>query len=152
MNCLLKQILMVGGTLALLSAFHGFAHADLQSEVTEGYLLIDQWRFEEAEAQTQKLLKQYPNSGDVHFLNARVEFYKGNYEKAWKILENVDDQYHTVKEFKTLVSNTREATSVFVTQESEHFTFHYVDGPDQVLIPYATEALEKSYQVLGKIL
>ena len=152
MNCLLKQILMVGGTLALLSAFHGFAHADLQSEVTEGYLLIDQWRFEEAEAQTQKLLKQYPNSGDVHFLNARVEFYKGNYEKAWKILETVDDQYHTVKEFKTLVSNTREATSVFVTQESEHFTFHYVDGPDQVLIPYATEALEKSYQVLGKIL
>ncbi len=152
MNCLLKQILMVGGTLALLSAFHGFAHADLQSEVTEGYLLIDQWRFEEAEAQTQKLLKQYPNSGDVHFLNARVEFYKGNYEKAWKILENVDDQYHTVKEFKTLVNNTREATSVFVTQETEHFTFHYVDGPDQVLIPYATEALEKSYQVLGKIL
>ncbi len=152
MNRLLKQILMVGGTLALLSAFHGFARADLQAEVTEGYLLIDQWRFEEADAVTQKLLKRYPNSGDVHFLNARVEFYKGNYEKAWKILETVDDQYHTVREFKTLVSNTREATSVFVTQESEHFTFHYIDGPDQVLIPYAIEALEKSYQVLGKIL
>jgi len=152
MNRLLKQILMVGGTLALLSAFHGFARADLQAEVTEGYLLIDQWRFEEADAVTQKLLKRYPNSGDVHFLKARVEFYKGNYEKAWKILETVDDQYHTVKEFKTLVSNTREATSVFVTQESEHFTFHYIDGPDQVLIPYAIEALEKSYQVLGKIL
>jgi tetratricopeptide (TPR) repeat protein len=145
-------MLTLAGTLALLSTFHGFAHADLQSEVTEGYLLIDQWRFEEAEAQTQKLLERYPNSGDVHFLNARIEFYKGNYEKSWKILETVDDQYHTVKEFKTLVKNTREATSVFVTQESEHFTFHYVDGPDQVLIPFAIEALEKSYQVLGKVL
>jgi len=152
MNCLLKQILLIGGTLALLSTFSGSAHADLQTEVTEGYLLIDQWRFEEAEAQTQKLLKQYPNSGDVHFLNARIEFYKGNYEKAWKILETVDDQYHTVKEFKTLVKNTHEATSVFVTQESEHFIFRYVDGPDQVLIPYAKEVMEKSYQVLGKTL
>jgi tetratricopeptide (TPR) repeat protein len=152
MKYLLKQILLVGATLALLSAFSGFARADLQSEVTEGYLLIDQWRFEEANKQTQKLLQKYPNSGDVHFLNARVEFYKGNYEKAWKILETVDDQYHTVKEFKTLVNNTREATSVFVTQESEHFIFSYIDGPDQVLIPYAKEVMEKSYQVLGKIL
>jgi tetratricopeptide (TPR) repeat protein len=152
MKYLLKQILLVGATLALLSAFSGFARADLQSEVTEGYLLIDQWRFEEANKQTQQLLQKYPNSGDVHFLNARVEFYKGNYEKAWKILETVDDQYHTVKEFKTLVNNTREATSVFVTQESEHFIFSYIDGPDQVLIPYAKEVMEKSYQVLGKIL
>lgn len=152
MNRLLKRILLIVGTLSLLSTFHGLARADLQVEITEGYLLIDQWRFEEAEVVAQKLLQQYPNSGDVHFLNARVEFYKGNYEKAWKILETVDDKYHTVKEFKTLVSNTREATSVFVTQESEHFTFHYIDGPDQVLIPYAIEALEKSYQVLGRVL
>jgi tetratricopeptide (TPR) repeat protein len=152
MNRLMKQILLAGATLVLLSAFSGPAYADLQSEVTEGYLLIDQWRFEEADKQTQKLLQKYPNSGDVHFLNARVEFYKGNYEEAWKILETVDDQYHTVKEFKTLVKNTREATSVFVTQESEHFIFSYIDGPDQVLIPYAKEVMEKSYQVLGKIL
>jgi tetratricopeptide (TPR) repeat protein len=152
MNRLFKQIIIFSGIFALLTALHGNARADLQAEVTEGYLLIDQWRFEEAEKVTQELLQRYPNSGDVHFLNARVEFYKGNYEKAWKILETVDDQYHTVKEFKTLVSNTREATSVFVTQESEHFIFRYIDGPDQVLIPHAKEVMEKSYQVLGKIL
>jgi tetratricopeptide (TPR) repeat protein len=152
MNRLIKQIVIISGILVLLTALHGNARADLQAEVTEGYLLIDQWRFEEAEKVTQALLQRYPNSGDVHFLNARVEFYKGNYEKAWKILETVDDQYHTVKEFKTLVSNTREATSVFVTQESEHFIFRYIDGPDQVLIPHAKEVMEKSYQVLGKIL
>ena len=152
MNRTLKQFSLVVGMWVTLIIFNGLAHADLQKEVTEGYLFIDQWRFEEAQQQTQKLLKKYPNSGDVHFLNARVEFYKGNYEEAWKILETVDDQYHTVKEFKTLVNNTREATSVFVTQESEHFIFRYIDGPDQVLIPYAKEVMEKSYQVLGKIL
>ena len=148
----LKYMGKLAFVLALLCALNGNALADLQAEVTEGYLLIDQWRFEEAEQQTQKLLEQYPNSGDVHFLNARVEFYKGNYEKAWNILETVDDQYHTVKEFKTLVRNTHEATSVFVTQESEHFIFRYVDGPDQVLIPFAKEVMEQSYQTLGKIL
>ncbi|MCZ6540531.1 MAG: hypothetical protein O6704_02670, partial [Nitrospinae bacterium] len=152
MNRFTKHIAMMVWMFVAWSACLGSARADLQEEVTEAYILIDQWRFEEAEAATQKLLKHYPKSGDVHFLNARVEFYKGHYEKAWKILETVDDQYHTVKEFKSLVNNTREATSVFVTQESEHFIFRYVDGPDQVLIPYATEALEKSYQVLGKLL
>lgn len=152
MNRFTKHLAVMVWTLAAWSACLDFARADLQEEVTQAYILIDQWRFEEAEAATQELLKRHPNSGDVHFLNARVEFYQGNYEKAWKILETVDDQYHTVKEFKTLVKNTHEATSVFVTQESEHFIFRYVDGPDQVLIPYATEALEKSYQVLGKVL
>ena len=152
MNRLFKAITIAIATLDVLSAFQGFARADLQEEVTQAYMLIDQWRFEEAEARTRKLLQQYPNSGDVHFLYARVEFYKGNYEKAWRALETVDDKYHTVKEFKSLVRNTREATSVFVSQESEHFIFRYVDGPDQVLIPYAKEVLEESYQVLGKVL
>ena len=55
MNRWLKYFMMICGTLAILSAFQGTARADLQAEVTEGYLLIDQWRFEEAEAQTQKL-------------------------------------------------------------------------------------------------
>lgn len=148
----LNALILFAWLLAVSTGWHGVAWADLKSDVTEGYQLIDQWRFEEAEAHIQALLQQYPNSGDVHFINARMEFYKGNYEAAWKILETVDDKYHTVQTFKTLVKNTREATSVFVSQESEHFSIHYIDGPDRVLIPFAIEALEKSYQVLGKIL
>ena len=48
--------------------------------------------------------------------------------------------------------NTHWAASNFIFEESEHFRFAYVDGPDRILVHYAREVLEKSYQVLGKIL
>jgi len=128
------------------------AQADLLEDITQGYNLIDQWRFEEAEDYVGSLMKKYPQSGDVYFLKSRIEFYKGNYHRAWELMENVEDTSPTVKSFKSLVKNTREATAGFVSRESEHFIFRFSDGADQVLIHYAEEVLEKSYRVLGDIL
>lgn len=128
------------------------AQADLREDITQGYNLIDQWRFKEAEDYIGSLMKKYPQSGDVYFLKSRNEFYKGNYNRAWKLMENVEDVSPPVKSFKSLVENTREATAGFVTRESEHFIFRFSDGADQVLIHYAEEVLEKSYRVLGDIL
>ena len=45
-----------------------------------GHKLIEDWSIGEAESFTNILLKKYPDSGDAHFLKARVEFLKGNYE------------------------------------------------------------------------
>ena len=128
------------------------AQADLLEDITRGYNLIDQWRFEQAEDYVDSLMKKYPQSGDVYFLKSRVEFYKGNYDRAWELMGNVEDASPTVKSFKSLVKNTREATAGFVSRESEHFIFRFSDGADQVLIRYAEDVLEKSYRVLGDIL
>ncbi len=121
-------------------------------EVFAGYKLIEQWRIEEAGTLAEKLLDKYPESGDAHFLSARVEFLRGNYEYARKILTRVGGNHAPVREFKKLVQDTHDATKLFISRESEHFIFHFEQGPDEILVHYAEEVLEKSYKVLGKLL
>ncbi len=148
------QALTTGLLLAVLIAAVPLARA---AEVTpeaiyEGHRLVEDWRIQEADAYAQKLMKANPKSGDVHFLQARVEFFKGNYDYAWKLLKRVDSTRDVVREFKSLVNETRQAAQPFVTRESEHFIFKFVKGPDEILVHYAEEALEASYQVLGELL
>ena len=152
MNLLHKITALFLCTWVFLASAPGPAQADLVDDITRGYDLIDQWRFEQAEGYVDSMMKKYPRSGDVYFLKSRVEFYKGNYDRAWELMENVEDASPTVKSFKSLVKNTREVTAGFVSRESEHFIFRFSDGADQVLIGYAEEVLEKSYRVLGDIL
>ncbi|CAI2718046.1 tetratricopeptide repeat protein [Nitrospina watsonii] len=140
-------VILLGGAL-----FAAPVTAGLQEDITKGYSLIDQWRFEEAEAHTQSLMDTYPDSGDVLFLQARLVFYQGDYARALDLLGKVADSAPTVKEFKHHVRETHQATQGMVTRESEHFILRYTDGPDAVLVDYALDTLEKSYAVLGGIL
>ncbi|MFQ5449201.1 MAG: tetratricopeptide repeat protein [Nitrospinaceae bacterium] len=120
-------------------------------QILEGYRLVEDWRTEEADALSLSLLEKYPKLGDAHFLRAKVEFFKGNYEHAWKILKHVDNQHRPIREFKVLVNETQKAASHFISRESEHFIFRFVQGADEILIPYAKKVLERSYQVLGEL-
>lgn len=121
-------------------------------ESQRGHSLLDQWRVGEAEALAQTLLKEHPESGDAHFLMARVRFFQGQYDTAWNSLKRLADSQREVREFKTLVDQTRKTTSAFVSRETEHFVFRYVKGPDEILVHYAEEVLERSWRVLGNLL
>lgn len=151
-----KQLNILLATLFVFSnlVFPGtlFATSTLSEKVLQGYELAQDWDLMAAEELSQSILKEHPESGDAYFLQAKVEFLKGNYEHAWKILQRVGDNFKEVAEFKKLVGATRKASKNFVTRETEHFRFRYEEGPDEVLLSYAEEVLEKSYQVLGKIL
>ena len=138
--------------LTAIGPASGTPTATPPDEVFAGYKLIEQWRIEEAGTLAEKLLDKYPESGDAHFLSARVEFLRGNYEYARKILTRVGGNHAPVREFKKLVQDTHDATKLFISRESEHFIFHFEQGPDEILVHYAEEVLEKSYEVLGKLL
>ena len=140
------------GVFALALSSTAFAAPAVTDKVLKGYELTQDWDLIAAEKLSNSLLKKHPESGDAHFLSARIEFLKGNYERAWEILERVGDSYKEVTEFKKRVESTRKATQNFVTRDTAHFRFRYKEGPDEVLLTYAEEVLEKSYQVLGKIL
>jgi tetratricopeptide (TPR) repeat protein len=140
------------GVFALALSSTAFAAPAVTDKVLKGYELAQDWDLIAAEKLSNSLLKKHPESGDAHFLSARIEFLKGNYERAWEILERVGDSYKEVTEFKKRVESTRKATQNFVTRDTAHFRFRYKEGPDEVLLTYAEEVLEKSYQVLGKIL
>ena len=117
-----------------------------------GHSLLDQWRVGEAEALAQTLLKNHPDSGDAHLLMARVRFFQGQYDAAWNAMKRLADRQREVKEFKSLVDQTRQATAAFVSRETEHFIFRFTKGPDEILVHYAEEVLERSWQVLGTLL
>jgi tetratricopeptide (TPR) repeat protein len=146
----LKALLII--SLLLLGSGKSFASLPVTDEFYRGYQLVQDWDIASAEKLSEKLLKEYPESGDAHFLQARIEFMKGNYERSWKILRHIGDSFKEVKEFKKHVDATRRASKNFISKESEHFIFRFEEGPDEILIHYAEEALEKSYQVLGEIL
>jgi len=146
--------------LLLAGLFGGMpvsAYSDSVIEITprqvfEGYDLVEDWRILEADALVESLLKKFPQSGDVRFLQARVEFFKGNYNAAWKALKSIEAKHRSVRDFKSLVSETRQATAHFISRESEHFIFRFEKGGDEILIHYAEEVLERSYRTLGKLL
>jgi tetratricopeptide (TPR) repeat protein len=129
-----------------------FASLPVADEVNRGYQLVQDWDISSAEKVSERLLKKYPESGDAHFLKARIEFMKGNYENSWKILRQVGNSFKEVEEFKSHVDATRRAAKNFISRETEHFILRFEEGPDEVLIHDAEKALEASYQVLGKIL
>ncbi len=144
-------LLLLEVTFLALSST-AFAVPTFTDKVLKGYELAQDWDLTAAQNISNTLLKENPESGDAHFLSARIEFLKGNYKHAWEILERVGDSYEEVTEFKRQVEATRKATQKFITRETEHFLFRYEEGPDEVLLTYAEEVLEKSYQVLGKLL
>ena len=129
-----------------------FSKPTLTQKVFIGYELTQDWDLLAAEKLSKSLLKEHPESGDAHFLSARIEFLKGNYEHSWEILKEVGNNFKEVADFKKRVNVTRMASKNFVSLETEHFRLRYEEGPDEVLIHYAEEVLEKSYHALGKIL
>jgi tetratricopeptide (TPR) repeat protein len=146
----LRSLLTI--SLLLVGTGNSFSALPVSEEVYRGYQLVQDWDIASAEKLSEQLLKEYPESGDAHFLQARIEFMRGNYERSWKILRHIGDSFKEIKEFKKHVDATRRASINFISKESEHFIFRFEEGPDEILIHYAEEAMEKSYQVLGEIL
>ncbi|MEC8956783.1 MAG: hypothetical protein VX495_00175, partial [Nitrospinota bacterium] len=129
-----------------------YCEQPLTQKVFTGYELAQDWDLISAEKLSDTLLKEHPESGDVHFLRARIEFLKGNYEHSWEILQRVSGNFKEIADFKKLVNSTRRVTKRFISHETEHFVIRYEEGPDEVLLLYAKEVLEKSYRVLGEII
>jgi tetratricopeptide (TPR) repeat protein len=136
--------------LLLLPAQKSLAYVPPE-EIFAAYELIESWQIPEATQYIQTLIERYPESGDVQFLHGRTEFFRGNYDFARNILNRVSDNRKEVEEFKNLVNNTREAADKFVSKETKHFILRYREGRDQILLPFAEQVLESSYQTLGDL-
>jgi tetratricopeptide (TPR) repeat protein len=134
----------------LLPAPKSFASVP-PDQIFKAYELIDGWQIPKATEYIQALLEKHPKSGDVHFLYGRTEFFRGNYDFASNILKRVSDKRQEVEEFKILVKNTREAAAKFISKETEHFIIRYQEGHDEVLLSFAEQVLESSYQTLGNL-
>ena len=131
-----------------------------KSEALDGVQrLLAEWRVEEAAAQLATLTAGGKRDPEVDLVRGELLFHQGDYEGADKLLRSAASTLHLspadaagVRGLADLATATAEVTRGFGEQRSAggHFLIRYRRGRDEVLVPYAAEALEKAWAALGE--
>lgn len=121
-------------------------------------LLIHEWRVEEAFAALQPLLTSRARDPEVELLRGELSFLRGEYEAAAEQLKAAlahaklsAAELMDARGLMELAASTAAVTRGFVEARSPggHFILRYRRGKDEVLVPYAGEALEKARAALA---
>ena len=135
-----------------------------QDDPQEVARLYEEWRYEEADRSVQALLRAHPSDPVTQFLDANMRFLDGDYggaaaraHRAIAAIEKAggsggnESALDEWRGFAQLVDDTAEATRGFVEARSPegHFIIRHAAGRDEVLLPYAFEALEAARRIIG---
>jgi tetratricopeptide (TPR) repeat protein len=129
--------------------------AEIDPRIKEAEEYLDAWRLPEASEIVSGLLVENPKSAAALDLSARVHFYQGRYEEALRLMEQalaVDSADEKRQALRLLTQQTRDTIRKLKRFESAHFVLYLDDERDAILVPYALETLEKSYQAIGQAL
>ena len=100
----------------------------------------------------QKAVLEKPERADSFRLLGLSFFYQGNYDKAVEYLKTaslLEPRNEKRKRLASFVECTREITEEFNNYSSEHFILHLAER-DSLLVDYALDALEKTYEEIGE--
>ncbi|MFO0573442.1 MAG: peptidase MA family metallohydrolase [Polyangia bacterium] len=157
----LARVWLMGLVAAVVLAFVGPAATGRPRDeaLLRVRLLIHEWRVEEAYAALQPLLASRARDPEVELLQGELLFLRGEYEAAAERLKSglekaklQNGEAQEVRGLADLAASTAAVTRGFVEARSPggHFIFRYRRGKDEVLIPYAGEALEKARLALAQ--
>jgi len=118
---------------------------------------LNQADVERARELFNPLLDDYGDDPDVLYTHGVLLFHEGEYASAFAAVERAIALGPTApglssrRELATLIATTLETTRSFVTHTSRNgqFQVRLAPGPDEVLVPYALHALERSYDTLS---
>jgi len=117
--------------------------------------LLMQEQIDEAVSQTEELYRAFPDVAPVQLLAGRLKFYQGDYQGAVRLLERSLDAYgdEPAREspFLAISRGARDVTADYRSAESAHFICRTPAGKDELLAPYALDALERARERLGKV-
>ena len=134
-----------------LAAFAVGAEADPKFKPGED--LLEAWRIVQAEEFAAKALKENPKSPEALDFDARVKFYQGRYTEALTILDRALAIESTNQRRQALKLHSQLTVDVHKTlrrHESAHFILFVDDKRDGILVPHALDALEKTYEAIGR--
>lgn len=117
-----------------------------------GEELLDAWRLSQAEEFAAKALKEEPKSAAALEFDARVKFYQGRYADALTAFDRalaIDSSNQRRQALKLLTQLTVDVHKSLRRHESAHFVLYADDKRDGILIPYALDALEKSFAAIA---
>jgi tetratricopeptide (TPR) repeat protein len=140
------------GVLLLVTFASGTVSAQSAMETND---LLSAWQMDEAKQAIADLAEDEPGSPTVLYLQARYAFFQGDYKDALQKIEQAinnggsrPDWEHT----REIIAATHEVTKdykKFRTPEG-HFEIYVEPGADEVLIPFAAEALDDAYEAFGE--
>jgi tetratricopeptide (TPR) repeat protein len=129
------------------------APEDVAALAQEAERLLDEWRFKEGAARIAELQRLAPGAPQALYLEGYQHFLEGDYGDAIaKVQAAIDgglrDQAAVnAKELKGLATEARDAVKDHKEERSGHFILR-TPPVDEVLTPYARDALEASYKAL----
>lgn len=142
------------GLLAVALVFLWAATAYGQASAEQAHRLLSQWQLTEARAALDSMSPRQQSSPEGLYLEGRYRFYMGEYGEALEYLDRAiaGREVGEWVRLRELVANTKEVTSGYkkFVSESGRFEIFVEPGRDEVLIPYAIEALEAAYEILGE--
>jgi thioredoxin-like negative regulator of GroEL len=113
---------------------------------------IEEWRYEEARALVDTLVKQSPDEPETRFMVAQMAFLDGDYAKAGKILAKLDapSTRAAVRDLSPLVASTEAATRGMTSRTSKngHFEIFFHPGKDELIVDLAGDVLESAYTTI----
>ncbi len=120
---------------------------------------VSEWRVAEATDLAEKLYRDFGDLPAVQAGAGKVKFYQSDYAGAVTLLEKAAAAFKTGdgeaannamdSDLLMLARATRDATRGYVATDSAHFSFRAPPGKEQILAPYALEALEAAYERIG---
>ncbi len=143
------RILYLSGIFFLGAWVQRESWAETPREKAEKYLL--RWRVVEAEKILQPYLNRPLKTPEFVLTVARLRFFQGRYWEALQLLK----KHFSPSVLKKLslykyIEAAYKLTKNYRKKSSKHFVIYYPPTAEEILVPYALEALEKAYKRVGK--
>jgi tetratricopeptide (TPR) repeat protein len=120
------------------------------------YQMINEWRVDEAEREVAELSKARPHDPEVLFLDGNIDFLRGRYERAADKLREAATRDprpgafgDELRGLRDLALATAEVTRGYVETRGKHFVVAHAPGKDELLVPYAIDALDRAWEAVG---
>ncbi len=116
--------------------------------------LLDAWQIPEAEQAIEAYADDSPGAPETLFLQARLDFFQGRYDRAVQRLDQAltQQQRPDWQQLRDLIDATREVTKDHERHLSPkgYFAVYVEPGKDRALLPWAFEALDEAYEALAQ--
>ncbi len=140
-------------TLLTLKPLCLAAESDPLLKEADAYL--EAWHLTSADEIASRLIRENPRSAVGLELKGRIAFYQGQYEESVRLLEQalaIESGSQRRQAYRLLAQQTRDTVKKLKRFESAHFLLYLDEERDGILVPYALDALEKSYRTIGDTL
>ncbi len=111
---------------------------------------LEGWDIAEAKRELTELEALVPDSIEpLKYFHGRIAFEEGRYAEAQELLKEagIEDKPSS---YLRLAKDSLAITKHHKRAESEHFIFFYPNGKEEILVPYALEALESIHRAMAE--